>query len=210
MFSASDLQNLESEAALRQALEQLPCCVSYENSRIIGEPLNVVLIGELNDLITAFSRRGYRYHLLPPRHSFGRTQDISAHKQSRGYLKAQALTVRFWQTQIRYQGKPVWVVQTSNSLGGRFADTSSSANTLPLDPYVDEARLDLTQDLAYSQALIKIGHVKGAAPFLSNKAGAPLKNMQYTTDGLRAVLVFGERPVSLSEIDFFNWERLAD
>jgi hypothetical protein len=31
-----------------------------------------------------------------------------------------------------------------------------------MDPYVDEARDDLTQDLVYSQALIKIGYVQGA------------------------------------------------
>jgi hypothetical protein len=210
MFSASDLQNVESEAALRQALEQLPCCVSYENSGIAGEPLNVVVIGELDDFITAFVRRGYRYLLLTPRYFFGRAQDISAHKQSRGYTKTQAHAVRFWQTQIRYQGKPVWAVQTSNRLGGRFADKASSAKTLPLDPYVDEARIDLTQDLAYSQALIKIGHVKGAGQSLSAKADAPLKDIRYTTDGLRAVLVLVERPTSLSEIDFFDWERLAD
>jgi len=35
-------------------------------------------------------------------------------------------------------------------------------------------------------------------------------NIQYTTDGLRVVLVFGDRPASLEGIDFFNWERLAD
>ena len=31
MFSAAELQNMESEADLRQALEQLPCCVSNDN-----------------------------------------------------------------------------------------------------------------------------------------------------------------------------------
>jgi hypothetical protein len=28
----------------------------------------------------------------------------------------------------------------------------------------------------------------------------------YRTDGLRAVLMFGEDTVSLAEIDFFDWE----
>ena len=35
-------------------------------------------------------------------------------------------------------------------------------------------------------------------------------DVDYTTDGLRVVLVFGDRPASLSTIDFFDWERLAD
>ena len=43
-----------------------------------------------------------------------------------------------------YQGKPVWVGQTSTRLGGRFSDEAPSEVTLPLDPYVDESRNDLT------------------------------------------------------------------
>ena len=79
-----------------------------------------------------------------------------------------------------------------------------------MNPYVDEARIDLTQDLAYSQGLIKIGHVKGAGQTLPTQTNQSPENIQYTTDGLRVVLVFGDRPVSLDEIDFFYWERLAD
>jgi hypothetical protein len=33
---------------------------------------------------------------------------------------------------------------------------------------------------------------------------------QSTPDGLRAVMVFDHRPVALSHIQFFDWERLAD
>jgi hypothetical protein len=82
--------------------------------------------------------------------------------------------------------------------------------TLPLNPHVDEARLDLTQDLAYSQALIKIGFVKGAGRPQTTPAEKASADIYYTTDGMRAVLVFGDRPASLEEIDFFDWERLAD
>ena len=32
----------------------------------------------------------------------------------------------------------------------------------------------------------------------------------HTIDGLRVVLVFGDRPASLKGIDFFNWERLSE
>ena len=79
-----------------------------------------------------------------------------------------------------------------------------------MDPDVDEARIDLTQDLAYSQALIKIGHVKGAGGLQPIQAEAPSRALQYTTDGLRVMLVFGDRPAGLDTIDFFSWERLAD
>jgi len=210
MYPPAEWQNVESEEELRLVLEQLPCCVSTENGGPAGEPINLVAIGALDDWITAFNRRGYRYHPLNPRYAFGRPQDISVHKQDRGYIKSQAHTIRFWQTPIRYQEVPVWVGQTSSRLGGRFAESTPPEETLPIQPRVDQARLDLTQDLAYSQALIKLGHVKGAGQRGSIQAEALSEDVQYTTDGLRVVLVFGDRPASLATIDFFDWERLAD
>jgi len=210
MFSVSELQNVESESDLRQALEQLPCCVSNENGGPSTEPLNVVVIGAFNDWTTAFMRRGYRYQVLNPRYAFGRSQDISGHKLSRGYTMAQAHAIRLWQTPIRYNGKPVWIAQTSTRLGGRFAEKAPAEVTSPINPKVDEARYDLAQDLAYSQALIKIGFVKGAGRSQSKATQKGSGDVRYTTDGLRVALIFGDRPASLDKIDFFNWERLAD
>ena len=210
MFSAAELQNVKSEVALREALEQLPCCVSNETGEPSAEPLNVVLIGAIEDWSTAFMRRGYIYQVLTPRYAFGRAQDISGKKLSRGYTKAQAYSIRLWQIPIRYHGKPVWIGQTSLRHGGRFAEKAPGEVTLPLDPHVDEARINLIQDMAYSQALLKIGFIKGSGRPQSTQAEASSMNIQYTTDGLRVVLVFGDRPASLEGIDFFNWERLAD
>ena len=61
----------------------------------------------------------------------------------------------------------------------------------------------LGEDMAYSQALTKIGYARGvgAAP-----ADAPRENLTtdpYHTDGLRLVLVFDHAPKSLVEIGFF-------
>jgi hypothetical protein len=210
MYSAAELQKVESESELRQALVQLPCCVLNENGGASAEPLNVVIIGALDDWISGFVRRGYHHQPLKPRYAFGRTQDISANKQIRGYTKAQANIIRFWQTPIRYQDKPVWIAQTSVRLGGRFADKAPAEVTLPLEPDVDEARIDLIQDLAYSQALIKIGFIKGSGHPQSTPAEKSSEIVHYTTDGLRVVLVFAQRPASLADIDFFDWERLVD
>jgi hypothetical protein len=200
-----------SEAALRKVLEQLPCCVTKGvDSGPAAEPLNVVIIGALDDWTTAFLRRGYTYHALTPRYVFGRAQDFSGKKLNRGYTMAQAHTIRFWQTPLRYQGKPVWVGQTSVRQGGRFAAKAEAEVTLPLEPHVDEARMDLNQDLAYSQALIKIGFVKGAGQPQAIPAENASEGLSYTTDGLRVVMIFDDRPASLEEIDFFDWERLVD
>jgi hypothetical protein len=210
MFSAQELKTVESEAALRQALEHLPCCVADEDGKPTGEPLNVVIIGEMDDWISGFVRRGYQYQPLNPRYVFGRPQDISGQKLSRRYTRSQEHFIRIWKTSILYEDKPVWIAQTNTRLGERFAEKAVADATIPLDPYVDHTRNDLTQDLAYSQALIKIGYVKGSGQSQSTPAEKKSEDVYYTTDGLRVVLVFGDRPVSLEGIDFFNWEQLAD
>ncbi|MGB5750055.1 MAG: LssY C-terminal domain-containing protein [Desulfobacterales bacterium] len=210
LFSTAELQVVETEAALRKALEQLPCCVSNEKGGTSAEPLNVVIIGAMDDWTTAFVRRGYRYEVLNPRYAFGRFQDISGRKLSRGYTKAQGHTIRIWQTPIRYHGKPVWVAQTSVRMGGRFSDIASAEVTLPLNPHIDEARDDLTQDLVYSQALKKMGFIKGSGRPQLSSVEKVSEDVHYTTDGLRVILEFAHRPASLADIDFFDWEQLAD
>ena len=82
MFTNTDIVNVESEEALRQALEQLPCCVSGEGNGRINEPLNVVIIGALDDWTTAFVRPRILYHPIKPRNAFGRTQDLTGRKKS--------------------------------------------------------------------------------------------------------------------------------
>jgi hypothetical protein len=210
LFSTHEMKITTGEAALRQALEQLPGCVSDAGGTPTGAPLNVVIIGAIDDWVSGFVRRGYRYQPLEPRYVFGRPQDISAQKYSRGYTRSQEHFIRVWKTPILYNDKPVWLAQSGTRLGGRFAEQAPAGVTRPLDPYVDLTRNDLTEDLAYSQALIKIGYVKGTGRSQQIRTEATPKGTVNTiTDGLRVVLVFSGRPVSLAHIDFFDWERLV-
>jgi hypothetical protein len=65
--------------------------------------------------------------------------------------------------------------------------------------------------LNVTQALLKIGFVKGSGvQYLDQEGVTKSPNPYYITDGLRAVLVFGKRPVTLDEIDFFEWEELGE
>ena len=64
--------------------------------------------------------------------------------------------------------------------------------------------------MAYSQALIKFGYIKGAGLAKSIQTETSPNDYRYMTDGLPVVLVFGNRPTSLGGIDYFNWEQLAD
>ena len=206
LYAESDVVEIDDEPALRSALEELPCCAA-DQTGARSLPLNLVLIGKLDEWGPAFVRRNYRYAPASPWHAFGRMQDLSGHKISR-WVAPQPHTLRFWLTPLRYQGKPIWVGQVSTGLGGRFA--ASGEGTRRIEPDVDEARNDVVQDLLYSQALAKIGFVKGAGRVSAAEPGQTPDGSSYHTDGLRAVLVFGGNAVSLAEVDFFDWERLVD
>ena len=197
--------HLEDESKLRSLLEKLPCCTADENGNQ-GAPLNVVMIGDLDAAGPALLRRHFRYTPASPLYVFGRPQDIAAKKGFR-WVAAQPHVLRIWLTKIRFQGKLVWMGQINMPRGGRFASHESLA---VIDPDVDEARNDLVQDAIYSQLLSEIGFVKGAGPVARSSPRTTPGGSTYHTDGLRAVLIFDRHPVSLTEIEFMSWERLAD
>jgi LssY C-terminus len=206
LYTDSDVVEIDDEPALRSALEELPCCAA-DQTGARSLPLNLVLIGKLDEWGPAFVRRNYRYAPASPWQAFGRMQDLSGRKISR-WVAPQPHTLRLWLTPLRYQGKPIWVGQVSTDLGGRFA--ASGEETRRIEPDVDEARNDVVQDLLYSQALAKVGFVKGAGGVSAAEPGGARDGSSYRTDGLRAVLVFAGEAVSLAEVDFFDWERLVD
>lgn len=204
LYTEADLVEFQEGATLRAALEQLPCC-AVDETGTASLPLNLVMIGTLEEWGPAFVRRNYRYRSVDAWFALGREHDVSGRKISR-WVDPQPHTLRVWLTPLRYRGKPVWLGQVSTVQGGRFA----AEGTQRLEPEVDEARNDVVQDLVYSQALAEVGFVKGAGRVNAAEAGHPSNGAQYRTDGLRAVLMFAEDPVSLAEIEFREWERLAD
>ncbi len=206
--AGSQATEVEDESHLRMLLEQLPCCTSNKDGEQ-GEPLNFVTIGELDEMIPPFARRNFRYTGVSPQYVFGQPQDFSGRKRDR-WVPAQPHVVRVWLTPIRFQGKPVWVGQVSTPLGGRFVRGATDQTSVPIDPDVDEARNDLIQDLIYSQFLTKLGFVKGVGRVMASQPRTTPSGANYHTDGLRAVFLFEQRSVSLSEIEFFDWERLVD
>ena len=206
LYTGSGVVEIADQPALREALEGLPCCAADQaGTRTL--PLNLVFIGQLEEWGPAFVRRNYRYATASPWYALGQIPDLSGHKISR-WVPPQPHTLRLWLTPLRYDGKPIWVGQASTALGGRF--TTSGEGDERIEPAVDEARNDVVQDLLYSQALAKIGFVKAAGSASAARSEQTLANSPYHTDGLRAVLVFGDKAVSLAQIDFFDWERLVD
>jgi hypothetical protein len=208
LIGGSSSTEVEDESELHIRLEKLPCCAASEHG-IQAEPFNVVLIGNLEAVAAALLRRGFRYSPASPLYAFGRSQDWSARKAA-GWVEAQPHVLRLWVTGFQFRGKMVWVGHISTPLGGRFATAESEESPARIDPDVDEARNDLVQDAIFSQLLTQIGFVKGVGAVAPSSPRTTPDGSEYYTDGLRAVLIFDNEPVSMTEIQFLGWEALAD
>jgi len=228
LYAAEAIINIEDEEELRRVLEALPCCTTNADGDEYGDPLNLVLIGEPNDLLSALVRRNwhateitwsrailrtiksflfgerYRYSPISALYVFGRSQDIGWQK-ARGTINERN-HMRFWLSPIRFCGKKVFVGQISRDIGVKLTLKSPTITTHVIDPDVDEARRYFVEDMAYSQALARGAYVKGVG-FVSKEA--PRMNLvgdPFYTDGFRGVLFFEPRPYTLSDIEQLQWE----
>jgi hypothetical protein len=222
------VQEIEcDDARLRAELEKLPRATTDKKGRKEGDPLNLVVIGSVQDLaatagcdwdVTERVTSGtswrtlmsflfgsqYRYSPVSPLYYEGRHQDIALQK-ARSSVK-QRNHLRLWLTPLRYNGKPVWVGQVSRDIGVRWTLKTIHLTTHKINPNVDEARSYLVGDLIQGQAVKWWGYVKGteAAPYWEprhNLTGDP-----YFTDGLRAVLEVSAEAVKPTDTRLMEWE----
>jgi hypothetical protein len=227
MLASHEFRDLDADG-MRQALEKLPCCVLGGDRKTPGDPLNIVVIGKIDQaqLLFPFIRQGwdltetahagsiwgtvrssllrsqYRYSPVSPLYLFERSQDIALQKARASVDERNHL--RLWMSPYRYRDMHVFVGQISRDIGVRFS--SKTFVTHKIDPDVDEARDYLSQDLIKSGQVAEIGYVRGtdavdpAAPRY-NYTGDP-----YWTDGLRSVYVLSEDLVPLHQLEHLDWE----
>jgi hypothetical protein len=189
-YPSSQVADHRDLAALRAALERLPCCAEVAGVPQ-GDPLNVVFIGTLEDIGAAVVRRNFQRdtHASDLADSvFGRSADAVLRKQGHG--RTPAVWIRAWLAPLTFEGRPVYLAQAGRPVGGRFAPRDLQQ---PLaHPDIDEARNLLVQDMMYSGGLDKLGFLHGGQ---ASGRG----------DGLRAVMFFATRPLSLSEVEILEW-----
>jgi hypothetical protein len=214
------------EMEFRRALENLPCCTKNKKDTEQGDPLNLVFIGEGEDVYHALIRAGwdetetiyrrslwktsksflfggrYRYSPVSALYVFGRPQD-TAFQKARGSIHERN-HLRLWLSPMRFRGEPVWIGQISRDIGVRF--TRKTITTHKIDPDVDEARVFLIQDFWYSGGLEKFGYVKGVGEASITEPRGNLTGDPYFTDGLRAVLWLSSDPVPFSDVESAEWE----
>ncbi|MEN8175784.1 MAG: LssY C-terminal domain-containing protein [Pseudomonadota bacterium] len=230
-YAPEEFVDYTDDSAFRAALEALPCCVTNKKGTRNGDPLNLVIIGGLEDAFSALVRRGwhltektwfgsvrkmmisalsgerYPYAPVSPLYLYGRAQDIALQKARDNIHQRNHL--RLWRSPMRYHDKPVWVGQISRDIGSRVTIHSPYLTTHKIDPDVDEARTAFIEDMAYSQNLTAMGLVKGVGAAPRSEPRGNLTTDPYYTDGFRAVLIFDIQDTSLTEIDFLPWEAPA-
>lgn len=200
----------------RAALERLPCCATNADGSRAGDPLNVVLVGSIEDIGTALIRRGFRSDIRVldnEQYLFDRQPDFVLRKA--GQNAAPANWLRIWVAPLRYQGKPVFLVQAGRPLGWRFADLEDEDDVIQdetlastLNPEIDEVRDLLIEDLLYSGGLAKLAFVTGVGATEPGEYRSSLGGNRYQTDGLRAVMFLVTRPLSLSDLELLDWHPL--
>jgi hypothetical protein len=209
-----------------RALEELPCCVVDSKGENTGDPLNIVLIGNPQDIYYAVIRAGwdetetvtatsgwktaasfftggaYRYSPVSSLYLFGRKQDVALQRIRENIHERNHF--RLWLAPMTFQGQTVWVGQISRDIGVRF--TMKTITTHKIDPDVDEAREFLVENLAYNQVLAKFTYVGGVGETPIDAPRGNLTGDPWFTDGRRVVLWIPSQLTDLNDIERVLWD----
>ena len=226
LYPAGDRTHI-NETNLRNALEKLPCCTTNREGTINGDPLNIVIIGNVEQVVDAFLDNGwdetellttknmvkaakaflsgssYRHTIISPLYCFGRQQDLSMQRPRKTISARNHL--RLWMTSMLHNGTPVWIGQISRDVGVRMTFKTWPPFTHKISPAVDEAREYLVENMVISNSLAEIGFAGGVGAAPPTEPRENLTDDPYFTDGLRAVLVLSENPKPINEIKLLKW-----
>jgi len=214
---------------LPEHLAQLPCCATNKKNTRNGDPLNLVVIGELEDLITIFTSSDWdetsaltmssglsmakafltgendRYSPVSPLYYRGHPQDI-AFQKTRNNIN-QRLHFRLWYTPMRYHGKPVWMGAISRDIGVKFTFKNWYMTTHKIDPNLDDSRDYLLADLLEMEKVSRYGFVENTALEQPGHKNKNLTNDPYFTDNKRLVIELSTEDAPLQA---FPWGHLRE
>ncbi len=227
-YAGQSLRDLDT-AALRTALEELPCCVTNADGDSNGDPLNVVLVGEAEDVMNSLSRCGWSFtHRITPEtvarmvgaalrgegypvapvsslYTFGRKQDIAL-QRARANI-AQRNHMRLWLAPFTYEGRSVWVGQISRDIGVKMTPKSPSLTTHIIDPAVDLTREYLLHSLLAEGFVQRFGFAAGSVSAPQEDPAYNLTGDPYFSDGLRLVVMLSSQPIPYSQVRSLAWEQ---
>jgi hypothetical protein len=225
LYPEEERVDIQDAVTLQEVLADLPCCTRNAKDTKNGDPLNIVMIGPRKDIFSALIRQDwhqtevtyaasawkttksflfgsrYRYSPISSLYVFGRPQDIGLQKARHSITLRNHM--RLWLTPYRFRGDEVFIGQISRDIGVKFS--KRTITTHAIDPDVDDTRDGLVGDMAYSNALHSVGYVHGSQRSTRAETYYNLTPDPYFSDGLRAVMFFGERPHALDDVELLDW-----
>ena len=224
-----ELPDIEDPEALRLHLEELPCCAMDNGGEAFGDPLNVVLIGDSQEVLTALTRSGWSfthrislatasrlagaviggdsYPVAPVSnlYLFGRKQDFAL-QRARPTISQRNHT-RFWLAPFTFRGKQVWIGQVSRDIGVKLTPNSPTLTTHVIDPEVDLTREYMLHSLLDAGLVAGFGFVKGSIRATRDEPALNLTKDPYFSDGLRLVIALSPHPRPYHEVRSMRWEQ---
>jgi len=216
-YTPDQMHDYSDPAEFLAALEKLPCCTTDALGLTEGDPLNMIVVGEPEDVFFAFLRadwdetetlnlrsawrsftaffsgRRYRNSPMSKLFLFGRGQDIGFQRIRNSIHDRHHF--RLWLAPMTWKGTPVWICAITRDMGVKFTTKSWYLTTHEIDPLVDDARTYVALTLLNTHRVAAVAAVKGVGA-----AGwdAPRHNTlgsQWVTDGFRLVVVLSHAPV---------------
>lgn len=201
-------------STLARRLCEMPATTGNAKGTRSGDPVNLVVVGEFETVISAFAARWdeseiitlatcwkttrsfllgshYRYSPVSALYLFGRSQDLALQRARRSINER--LHLRLWLTPLVFQTKSVWVGQVSRDIGVRFTTRTWNLTTHRVDPDVDEARDYVIEDLLQAGRVDATGYIDGVGQCDNTSPRRNLTGDPYFTDGKRAVIVLSEQ-----------------
>ena len=230
-YGNEQLPDLDS-TAFRQRLEALPCCATDPSGERDGDPLNMVIVGQSPDILTALTRSGWSfthritfssvrrmvaaaiegnsYPVAPVSnlYVFGRKQDFAL-QRARATL-AQRNHMRFWLAPFTHLGQQVWVGQVSRDVGIKVTPKSPTMTTHIIDPEVDLTREYLLHSLLAEGFVGRFGFVAGSRRASRDEPALNLTDDPFFSDGMRLVIILSSDPVAYEHVRSLRWEESAE
>lgn len=227
LYPADEIKNLSLEE-LRSELEALPCCAPGKPGASEGDPINLVIVGDNEEALSALvrsgwkatplnppkatpskdpslSKRPYQYKLRTPLWFFDREQDIGFMKPREAIQEKTQFWL--WLSPWLYQGRRVWVGTISRDIGLRYlVKKPKLVVTHKIDGDVDETRQYILEDLLSIAAIEKVGWVKGVGASSPNAPRYDSLKDRWYSDGLRLVLFVSDKPVRIEDVEILPWE----
>ena len=215
-FTEEEFVSLDVKG-LHDWAESLPRATTNKKGTREGDPLNLIVVGELDTVLSVFAiakwdeteslafksawkmKRAYikgdsyRYSPISSLFYDGRRHDIALQK-TRGGIH-ERLHLRLWLTPIRFQEKPVWFGQVSRDIGIRFTLRTWYLSTHKIDPNIDDSREYVFGDLIHTERVDHFGYVKGAERAEKESPRKNLTGDPYFTDGFRLVIELSDTPI---------------